>query len=113
MKIDVDKLIDQVSRHPEIYNPDHKDFANKEISKNIFNNVISKEVDGINGINDKCSYIYIIFAPIITKQYRSYNIILRCCTILRIYNNIRLLFDIYAYIVILIDIYIDGDYLFI
>jgi len=49
MKIDVDKLIDQVSRHPEIYNPDHKDFADKEITENIFNNVVSKAVDGING----------------------------------------------------------------
>lgn len=49
MKIDVEKLIREVSRHPEIYNPDHKDFANAEIRNGIFNNFISKEMNGIKG----------------------------------------------------------------
>lgn len=49
MKINVEKLISQVSKHPEIYNPDHKDFANKEIRDNIFNDSISREMDGIKG----------------------------------------------------------------
>lgn len=49
MKIDVEKLINIVSKNPPIYNPDHKDFANKEIRDNIFNTVISKEMNGIKG----------------------------------------------------------------
>jgi len=49
MKVDVGKLIRQVRRHPEIYNPDHKDFANQEIREEIFNKRISKEMNGIKG----------------------------------------------------------------
>lgn len=49
MKIDSVKLINEVSKHPEIYNPDHKDFANKEIRNYIFNTVINKEMKGIKG----------------------------------------------------------------
>lgn len=49
MKIDVAKLIIEVSKHPEIYNPDHKDFSNKEIRNKIFNTVIKKDMNGING----------------------------------------------------------------
>ncbi|XP_060856958.1 uncharacterized protein LOC132934647 [Metopolophium dirhodum] len=49
MKIDVAKLINEISKHPEIYNPDHKDFSNKEIRNNIFNTVINKDMNGING----------------------------------------------------------------
>lgn len=49
MKIDVEKLINQVRKHPEIYNPDHKDFSNKEIRNMIFNTLISKEMSGTKG----------------------------------------------------------------
>jgi len=49
MKIDIAKLINEVSKHPEIYNPDHKDFANKEIRDNIFNTIIKNEMNGIKG----------------------------------------------------------------
>jgi len=49
MKIDVAKLINEVSKYPEIYNPDHKDFSNKKIRNNIFNTVINKDMNGING----------------------------------------------------------------
>jgi len=49
MKIDVAKLINEISKHPEIYNPDHKDFSNKEIRDNIFNTVINKDMNGIKG----------------------------------------------------------------
>jgi len=49
MKVDVAKLINEVSKHPEIYNPDHKHFSNKEIRDNIFNTVIKNDMDGING----------------------------------------------------------------
>lgn len=49
MKIDIAKLINEVSKHPEIYNPDHKDFSNTKIRNDIFNTVISKDMNGING----------------------------------------------------------------
>jgi len=49
MKIDVAKLINEVSKHPQIYNPDHKDFSNKEKRNKIFNTVISKYMNGIHG----------------------------------------------------------------
>ncbi|XP_060844187.1 uncharacterized protein LOC132924102 [Rhopalosiphum padi] len=48
-KIDVAKLIHEVSKHPEIYNPDHANFANKEIRNNIFNTIINKDMDGVTG----------------------------------------------------------------
>lgn len=44
----VSMLIDEVTKHPEIYNPDNKDFSNKEIRKNTFN-TIGKRISGIPG----------------------------------------------------------------
>lgn len=49
MEIDVEKLINLVRKYPPIYNPDNKDFSNKEIRDNIFNTVISEAMDGIAG----------------------------------------------------------------
>lgn len=48
MHIIVTHLIDEVAKHPEIYNPDNKDFSNKEIRNNIFN-TISGNVANIPG----------------------------------------------------------------
>lgn len=49
VNINVEQLINQVSKYPQIYNPDHKDFYNPQITQDIFNSSISKEMDGING----------------------------------------------------------------
>lgn len=49
MKINVQQLINQVSKHPQIYNPDHKDFNDTQIVQAIFNSSISKEMNGIKG----------------------------------------------------------------
>lgn len=48
-EIDVEKLIYEVSKHPEIYNSDNKNFSNKEMRNDIFNTISNKQMNGIPG----------------------------------------------------------------
>lgn len=48
MHLMVNRLIDEVVKYPEIYNPDNKDFSNEEIRNNTFN-TIGNTIGGIPG----------------------------------------------------------------